>query len=70
MQVTSLSGIQSLSSLETLNLCGTPIVTDALLCLSVQRHPKLTAINISNTPNVNGDLALEYLQNSGRLLIK
>ncbi len=62
----SLSGIQSLSGLETLNLCGTPIVTDALLCLSSQVHPRLLALNIANTPNVHGDLALQYLHDSGK----
>ena len=60
VQVASLSGVQSLLRLEALNIASTHVVTDSLLCL--RAHPALLALNISNTPNVEGDLALHYIQ--------
>ena len=63
-QVSGLSGIQKLVLLEGLNVSHTPIVTDSLLCL--QNHPTLSALNVSNTPNVIGDQALQYI--AGNLL--
>ena len=58
-QVAGLSGIQNLASLVELNVAGTPLVTDALLCL--RDLPQLRALNIAATANVNGDMALQYM---------
>jgi len=57
--VTGLSGIERLSKLKVLNLANTSIVTDSLLCC--RNCPSLTALNVANTLNVNGDQALRYL---------
>ncbi|ELU15470.1 hypothetical protein CAPTEDRAFT_224593 [Capitella teleta] len=57
-EVASLSGVKELC-LQSLNLSHTKIVTDSLLCLS---GCDIRALNISNTPNIEGDLGLEYLQ--------
>ncbi|XP_064614450.1 uncharacterized protein LOC135478110 [Liolophura sinensis] len=58
-KIQSLTGIQTLSQLETLNLAGTEVVTESLLCLKELNC--LTSLNISNTENVVGDQALQYL---------
>lgn len=63
-QVVGLSGVQTLSSLEILNVCNTPIVTDCLLCLG-DLH-QLIGLNISKTPNVQGNLALSYIAGKSR----
>ena len=59
-QVISLAGINMLTKLESLNLANTMLITDSLLCL--KNHPSVRRLNISSTPQINGDLALEYLQ--------
>lgn len=59
-RVTGLSGTQNMKKLRKLNISNTEIVTDAFLCLL--SHPTLTALNSSNTCNINGDIALSYLQ--------
>lgn len=58
-QVAGLSGIQRLVKLVELNISNTRIITDALLCLT--NLPSLASLNCSNTPNVNGDVAVSYL---------
>ncbi|KAL5006751.1 hypothetical protein ScPMuIL_015557 [Solemya velum] len=59
-KVCSLSGIQDLKNLEVLDVSRTGIVTDSLLCVS--SHPTLTCLAISQTDNVDGDLALQYVK--------
>jgi len=70
-QVSSLSGIQTLTSLVDLNVSNTQIVADSLLCLQggagggtgggVAPTQQLRSLNISLTDNVEGDTALQYL---------
>ena len=60
LQVASLTGVQELSNLESLNVARTLIVTESLLCLV--NHPSLVSLNIANTDNVNGDQALQNLK--------
>jgi len=56
----SLQGIENCLDLELLNLARTGIVTESLLCL--KNHPNLVSLNIANTENINGDVALQNLQ--------
>ncbi len=59
-QVSSLSGIEGLAALEALNVANTAVPTDSMLC--IRGLSQLKVLNIANTANINGDLALEYLQ--------
>ena len=59
-QVASLTGVQELGHLESLNVARTLIVTESLLCLV--NHPSLVSLNIANTDNVNGDQGLHNLE--------
>ena len=59
-QVTSLAGMSQLSKLESLNIANTMLITDSLLCIS--DHYSLRRLNLSNTPQISGELALQYLQ--------
>ena len=63
-QVASLTGVQELGHLESLNVARTLIVTESLLCLP-ENNPALVSLNIANTDNVNGDQGLQNL--TGRL---
>ncbi|GFN75381.1 ubx domain-containing protein 1 [Plakobranchus ocellatus] len=58
--VSGLAGIESVSSLETLDLSETHIVTDSVLCLT--RLPGLCNISLTGTQFVHGDRALSYLK--------
>lgn len=55
----SLSGIKECEHLESLNVARTGICTESMMCLA--NHPGLRSLNISNTDNINGDEALQYL---------
>ena len=65
VQVASLSGIQRLPCLEMLSVAGTRLMTDSLLLLG--HCPSLRSLDVSNTENIDGDLALEYI--AGRALL-
>ncbi|KAL3832440.1 hypothetical protein ACJMK2_024082 [Sinanodonta woodiana] len=58
-RVCSLSGIQELTHLETLNVAHTAIVTESLSC--IVGHPSLIFLSIANTENITGDEALQYV---------
>ncbi|KAK3733752.1 hypothetical protein RRG08_026866 [Elysia crispata] len=59
-QVSGLAGIESVGSLETLDLSETDIRTDSVLCLT--RLPHLCNVSLTGTQFVQGDLALSYLK--------
>lgn len=59
-KVVSLSGIEHLSQLETLNIARTNIITESLSC--IVQVASLLSLNIANTDNLNGDDALKHLQ--------
>uniref|UniRef100_K1QYD0 UBX domain-containing protein 1 n=1 Tax=Magallana gigas TaxID=29159 RepID=K1QYD0_MAGGI len=59
-KICGLSGVEQLKSLETLDVSQTDIVSESLLCLG----DNLTCLGIANTERVNGDLALQYIQNN------
>ncbi|XP_021378787.1 uncharacterized protein LOC110466558 [Mizuhopecten yessoensis] len=59
-QVSGLSGVQDLNTLETLDIAHTSIVTDSMLCVCHSRT--LQCLGISHTENINGDQALQYIK--------
>lgn len=58
-QISSLQGVEELGQLVVLNVASTPITTDTLLHLV--DHPTLTQLSLTNTDNIVGDTALQYL---------
>ena len=60
----SLSGVQRLRQLRALNIANTHLVTDSILLL--RRVTLLTSLDLRNTLQVDGDLALEYLNPEGQ----
>ena len=64
-QITSLQGVEELKQLVVLNVASTRITTDTLLYLV--DHPSLTQLSFTNTDNIVGDTALQYL--AGRCLV-
>ena len=59
-QICSLSGVEGLVNLESLDISDTQIVTDSILCLT--RLPNLCNISLSGIQAVHGDRALAYLK--------
>ncbi|KAK0043256.1 hypothetical protein Bpfe_027350 [Biomphalaria pfeifferi] len=59
-RISSLAGLETVTSLENLDISETNIVTDCILCLT--RLPGLSHLSLTGTQDVNGDRALAYLK--------
>ena len=62
-QLNSLSGIENLKQLSALNIASTNLVADSILVL--RQATQLTSLDLRNTLQVVGDVALKYLDPSG-----
>ena len=67
-QICSLTGVQNLTGLESLDIASTNIVTESLVCIA--SHPSLAALSIAQTNNVDGDQALQYISGKQQSLVR